>query len=231
MPKVFIGVGHGGKDPGAVANGLKEKDINLGVALSCAEELEKYNIEVLLSRYTDEDDSVIEEIKECNKFGADLAIDFHINAGGGDGTEIFHHSLGCNSKRLAQCLEEQVKLLNNSRGIKTRINKNTGKDYYAFIRDTNPPAVIVESAFIDNLEDIQCIDEEEEQKTFGKAYAIGILNYLGINKNNFQEDTELKELINKITLGINETSKNFEKIIKSFEELKIVLDKYMKGGQ
>lgn len=231
MPKVFIGVGHGGKDPGAVANGLKEKDINLGVALSCAEELEKYNIEVLLSRYTDEDDSVTEEIKECNNFGADLAIDFHINAGGGDGTEIFHHSLGCNSKRLAQCLEEQVKLLNNSRGIKTRINENTGKDYYAFIRDTNPPAVIVESAFIDNLEDIQCIDEEEEQKTFGKAYAVGILNYLGINKNNFQEDTELKELINKIMLGINETSKNFENLIEAFANFKSELDNFEKGGK
>ena len=35
MPKVFIAVGHGGKDPGAVANGLKEKDINLAIAKSC----------------------------------------------------------------------------------------------------------------------------------------------------------------------------------------------------
>ena len=27
MPKVFIGVGHGGSDPGAVANNTKEKDL------------------------------------------------------------------------------------------------------------------------------------------------------------------------------------------------------------
>ena len=35
MPKVFLGVGHGGLDSGAVANGLREADINLNIALSC----------------------------------------------------------------------------------------------------------------------------------------------------------------------------------------------------
>ena len=34
MSKVFIGVGHGGADPGAVANGFKEKDLNLVIALA-----------------------------------------------------------------------------------------------------------------------------------------------------------------------------------------------------
>lgn len=33
MYKVFIGVGHGGTDPGAVANNLKEKDLTLQIAL------------------------------------------------------------------------------------------------------------------------------------------------------------------------------------------------------
>lgn len=230
MPKVFIGVGHGGKDPGAVANGLKEKDINLSVALYCTEELEKYGVEVLMSRYIDENDPITEVVKECNDFGADLAVDFHVNSGGGDGAEIFHHSLGCNSKRLAQCLEEQIKQLNNIRGIKTRINENTGKDYYAFIRDTNPPAVIVESAFIDNLEDIKCIDEKEEQKAFGKAYAIGILNYLGISQSDVQEVTELKEVINKIVVGMNEITASFEKLAKEFANMGTKLEKW-KGGE
>ena len=35
MKKVYIGVGHGGGDSGAVANGLKEKDLNLTTALEC----------------------------------------------------------------------------------------------------------------------------------------------------------------------------------------------------
>lgn len=32
MAKVFLDPGHGGSDPGAVANGLKEKDLTLSIA-------------------------------------------------------------------------------------------------------------------------------------------------------------------------------------------------------
>ena len=42
--KVFIGVGHGGSDPGAAANGFKEKDLNLAIALACNEELLRHGV-------------------------------------------------------------------------------------------------------------------------------------------------------------------------------------------
>ena len=41
MSKVFIGVGHGGSDAGAVGNGLKEKEVNLSIALHLREELQR----------------------------------------------------------------------------------------------------------------------------------------------------------------------------------------------
>lgn len=82
MAKVFIGVGHGGTDPGAVGNGLKEKDINLSIALSCRNELERHGVSVLLSREKDEDETLSSKISECNAFGPDLALDIHNNAGG-----------------------------------------------------------------------------------------------------------------------------------------------------
>ena len=41
MAKVFIGVGHGGNDPGA-SKYLVEKDVNLTMALACRDYLE-YN--------------------------------------------------------------------------------------------------------------------------------------------------------------------------------------------
>ena len=40
MKKVFLGVGHGGKDPGALGGGLRESDINLSIAQACRAELE-----------------------------------------------------------------------------------------------------------------------------------------------------------------------------------------------
>ena len=79
--KVFIGVGHGGSDPGAVANGVKEKDLNLSIALACKDMLEKHGVSVKMSRASDENDTLSEEIKECNAYAPDLAVEIHNNAG------------------------------------------------------------------------------------------------------------------------------------------------------
>ena len=80
MSKVFIGVGHGGTDPGAVANGLKEKNLNLVIASACADVLLSHGVEIKMSRKKDENDTLKSEVKECNAFNPDYAIDIHINA-------------------------------------------------------------------------------------------------------------------------------------------------------
>ena len=180
MPKVFLGVGHGGTDSGAIGNGLKEKDLNLSIALACNEILTNHGVTVMMSRTKDENDTITNEIKECNNFKPDFAIDIHNNAGGGDGAECFCHYKGGKGETLAEnILTEIVKTGQNSRGVKTRINTG-GKDYYAFIRETNAPAVIVECAFIDNPTDIQILNTENKQVAMGIAIARGILRTLGI---------------------------------------------------
>ena len=179
--KVFISAGHGGSDPGAVANGVKEKDLNLSIALACRDVLVKHGIEVKMSRSKDENDPVSEEVNECNAFGPDLAVSIHNNAGGGDGGEVFHHHGGGKGKTLAEnILAEMVKVGQNSRGIKTRVNSQ-GKDYYAFIRNTSCPAVIVECAFVDNATDLQIVATEAKRKAMGGAIAKGILKTLGVS--------------------------------------------------
>lgn len=178
--RVFLGVGHGGKDPGAVANGFEEADLNLSIALACQAELVRHGVIVGMSRTKDENDDLKEEINECNAFKPDLAVDIHNNAGGGDGAEAFHSHNGGVSKTLAvNILDEIVKIGQNSRGAKTRKN-SSGKDYYGFIRQTDAPAIIVECAFVDNKKDIQIIDTAAEQKAMGIAIAKGILKTLGI---------------------------------------------------
>ena len=178
--KVFIGVGHGGSDPGAVGNGFKEKDLNLAIALACNSELVRHGVTVQMSRTKDENDALTDEIKECNTFKPDVAIDIHNNAGGGDGAEAFYHYGGGLSKTLAEnVLAEIVRIGQNSRGAKIRKNVQ-GRDYYGFIRETVAPAVIVECAFVDNAKDIAIIDTAAEQTAMGIAIAKGILKTLGI---------------------------------------------------
>lgn len=180
MKKVFIGVGHGGSDGGAVANGVKEKDLNLSIALACRDELERHGISVKMSRTKDENDTLSDEIKECNAFSPDLAVDIHNNAGGGDGAEAFYHYGGGKSKTLAEnILAEIAKAGQNSRGAKIRKN-SSGNDYYGFIRQTSCPAVIIECAFVDNASDLKILATESQRKAMGVAIAKGILKTLGV---------------------------------------------------
>lgn len=178
--KVFIGVGHGGSDPGAVANGLKEKDLNLTIAMACQAELARHGVAVLMSRTKDEDDKLSEVISQCNVFCPDLAMDIHNNAGGGDGAEVFHSINGGTGKTLATNILNEIKAIGqNSRGLKTKEN-SSGKDYFGFIRQTDAPAVIVECAFLDNAADVKIIDTTAEQQAMGVAIAKGVLKTLGI---------------------------------------------------
>lgn len=197
--KVFIGVGHGGSDPGAVANGFKEANLNLAISLACQDELARHGVLVKISRTKDENDSLSEEIKECNTFDPDLAVEIHNNAGGGDGCEVFYSIYGGTGKVLAEnILNEAKKIGQNSRGAKTRKNSRGG-DYYGWIRNTKAPAVIVECAFVDNKTDIKIIDTKAEQVAFGVAIAKGVLKTLGIAyKEQAQEAPEKEETEGKL---------------------------------
>lgn len=180
MAKVFIGVGHGGAEPGAVANGFKEKDLNLAIALACNAVLVSHGVDTRMSRTKDEEDGLVEEIRECNAYDPDLALDIHNNAGGGDGAEVFHTVNGGKGKTLAtNILNEIVAIGQNSRGVKTKKDTD-GTDWYGFIRQTKAPAVIVECAFVDNKADLKIIDTEADQKAMGVAIAKGVLKTLGI---------------------------------------------------
>ena len=179
MAKVYIGVGHGGSDPGAVKY-LVEKDIDLQMAKGCSDYLKEHGVDVLISRTGDIDSSINEKTTMCNHWGADLALDIHNNAGGGEGFEVWHSVNGGKGKVLAQNIEKEVvKIGQKSRGLKTKKNAY-GSDYFGFIRQTKCPAIICEGVFVDNKADAAKADTEEKCRAFGVAYAKGILATLGM---------------------------------------------------
>ena len=195
MAKVFIGVGHGGMDSGALGGGLREADVNLVMALTMAEELRRHGVQVAISRTRDENDPLEEEITEANAYGPDLAIDVHNNAGGGDGFECYvqTNQYAKMSRTFGEALERQVVAIGqNSRGVKIRTY--TGGDYYGFLRRVKSPAVLVEGAFLDTA-DRQIIDTAEKQQAFGRAYAKAALEVLGIPWQELQEDQGLREKV------------------------------------
>ena len=209
MKKVFIGVGHGGSDPGAIArDNQKEKDLNLSIAKACGAYLARHGVSVQYSRTRDEYDPVDQEVAECNSFTPDLAVDIHNNAGGGDGAEAFYSKIGGAGKILAEnILAEIGKLGQKSRGAKTRTNAS-GSDYYAFIRKTKAPAVIVECAFVDSA-DLATIDTEPERIRMGEAVARGILASLGIAEKPQKSPTEPSKLY-RVQVGAFRDKRNAE---------------------
>lgn len=79
---LVIDAGHGGKDPGAVGKHAQEKDINLAVAKTLAEQVRQNlpQIKVLLTRSDDRFLTLQERANFVNSNNADLFICIHTNS-------------------------------------------------------------------------------------------------------------------------------------------------------
>ena len=170
--KIYIDPGHSNIDPGAVGY-VVERDLNEKVSKYMAEYLVKnYECEVKVDPITNDSLSVI--ANTANKWGADLFVSNHFNAGGGNGYEALVYS--SSRKMLGAIFEKHVKAIGqNSRGVKIRTDLGV-------LRMTNMPAVLNEGAFVDNKKDIQDFDEDKELKKLGEAYAKAAAEYLGIKQ-------------------------------------------------
>ena len=173
--KVFISAGHGGSDPGAVGNGLLEKDCNLYIALAFGEVLEAAGVNVKYSRTKDENDPVTQEVIEANHYQADYAISFHNNAGGGTGSETYYYPGDPMGLKIAEAFEN----CNKAKGVKSRGCKTTNTLY--FIRNTSMTAVLSETAFIDSA-DHKRIDSPDKCRQYGADYAKAFLELMGISE-------------------------------------------------
>ena len=211
---VVLDPGHGGTDSGAVGNGLQEKDLTLKIAKYCKEELEKYSgVTVYMTR---EDDRYLgnrvgdaasdlaNRVNKAKEWGADLLVSIHINSGGGQGVEVYYPNSNYNSaigqegKDSAQkILDELLKLGLKNRGIKIRsANYDTYpdgslEDWYGIIRRSKYegfPGIIVEHAFIDNVNDAEKLKDESFLKQCGVADATGIANHFGLSKGHWELD-------------------------------------------
>lgn len=79
---VIIDAGHGGKDTGAIDNGVKEKDINLAVALQLEELIKKKmkDAVVVMTRNNDSYLTLQQRADKANKAKGDLFISIHTNS-------------------------------------------------------------------------------------------------------------------------------------------------------
>lgn len=85
---IVVDAGHGGSDPGAISNGIYEKDLNLKAANYMYKRLQELGIPSVITRYTDQTLSREERLDIMNNSfgnGRDVIIlSNHINSGGGE---------------------------------------------------------------------------------------------------------------------------------------------------
>lgn len=170
--KIFINPGHGGADCGAVGNGLKERDVVLNIGRRVENYLRAVGYDVKLFQY----DGLAEICADANAFGADLFVSIHCNAATGkaQGAETYHYYGSNDSRRLAVLIQRQIV---NSIAVFNRGVKEAG---FAVLNGTNMPAVLVETAFIDNAADAKLLVEHEDD--FARAIARGVTDYFATDK-------------------------------------------------
>lgn len=149
---ILIDAGHGGKDPGAVANGLKEKDWNLEVSLHQYEFLKKLGIPCKITRKTDVELPPEKRSELVKSSGALVCLSNHFNAGGGSGAEVIHSKYTTSS--FAQSVANGLKKAGMPiRRIFSKEGEN-GNDYYYMHRLTGSvETLIIEYGFLDSATD------------------------------------------------------------------------------
>lgn len=164
MPKIAVFAGHGGSDPGAVSGGLYEKDFNLALSNKVSEILKSRGYAVINNRTADVDRSITADANLANAENVDGVVEIHMNSNEGapqNGTETYYSIYDTGTGRsLANAINSRIVDLGfTDRGIKTRTNAN-GQDYFGIIRQTNSPAVLVETAFLNSPSDMERFDTD-----------------------------------------------------------------------
>ena len=189
---IFLDPGHGGSDSGAVANGVREKDLTLSVYNKVSSRLASLGYSVLTSRNTDKDVGLVSRADQANKSNADMFLSIHFNAGGRGasyGIETYYYkpeagytpAINKENHNNPERLEKSRKLANK---VQQNLLYKTGaydrgvkRASFAVLRETSVPSILVELGFIDNQEEVSKIKTNEYQEKLADGIVDGIVEY------------------------------------------------------
>lgn len=238
--KICIDPGHGGRDPGAIgSSGLKEKDVTLSIGLKLREKLQLQGIQVVMTR--DRDTALGSSINEdlnnraavANNAKVDYFVSIHCNAAGPSayGTETFAYKPGGQGEQLANEIQNQLihKIGLRNRGVKFA--------NYAVLRNTNMPAILVETAFISNHAEERLLADDAWRDRFAEAIAVGICNHLGIEYKKEAIWVDWKTILKKVATNPDDWEKGINAAVNAakangslgdleiFEHLPLLIEK------
>lgn len=182
---IYIDIGHGGSDPGAMYGGVLEKNINLEIGKKLEQKLTNLGAIVYLTRYDDYDLSVTYTVNNkrsdlsrrsnlINKSNCDLFISIHLNAeesGLWKGAQVFYNSKNDINEEIASIFEKHFKKELNS----TR-NKKIDNTLY-LLKRIERPGVLLEVGFLSNANDRYLLKQASYQNKISDVISNAIINY------------------------------------------------------
>lgn len=176
---IVLDPGHGGRDPGAIGNGLEEKNITLSLARRVMIKLASYNLTVKLTR----DDDIYLPLEAranfANNLDADYFLSIHVNAGGGTGFEsfIYNGAVSELTPGFRSTLHHNIMDYLRDYGVVNRGEKSAN---FAVLRETNMPAALIENLFIDTAKDAALLKDAEFLEGLAEAIKEGIVQSLSL---------------------------------------------------
>lgn len=193
MAKIYIDPGHNptGNDTGAVGYGLKEQDVSVQIGVLLRDMLINGGQTVKMSRENITDTiaqglnaSLAGRYNAANSWNADIFVSIHCNAASTKayGCETYYCTGSTQGRALAECVQPHMTAETE------RYNRGVKSANFAVIRHTNMPAILVETAFIDNYDDNRFLASEDGKYKCAVAIYKGICDYLGIEYKLESED-------------------------------------------
>lgn len=200
--KICIDAGHNYSryDTGAEGNGLREQDVNFEIADKLKDYLHSVGISTVMTRSSletnlgyDEDSSLEERCVIANSLDCDYFVSIHCNSyhkATANGTEVLVIKKGGNAEKLAKCVQKNI--INYVGTVDRGIKEQNVK----VLRDTQMPAILVETAFISNEYDAEKLKTQSHK--FATAIFWGICEYFGIDTQTKPKTPTEIETINDI---------------------------------
>ncbi len=173
---IVVDAGHGGKDAGAMRDGIMEKHLNLSVALKLRNELQARGYVVYMTRSTDAFLSLKDITQVAASYNPTIFISVHHNSSNSSGiygleTYYYHgFSLG-----LAQAVHaKQVQSL-------AVVDRGVRRNQFYVINHTSVPSILCELGYVSNPNELRVLNTELRQRQQAKAIADGVDAYFKRN--------------------------------------------------
>lgn len=183
---IMIDPGHGGADPGAIAGGTAEKDINLAISRALQQELREGQVKALLTR--EEEGGInpaatmtlLERYRNlltrkalADEARAHIFVSIHTNSNEdrrASGGIVYYHTGNPYNKVLAEMIQEELNGLYKTRRIIEQAD-------FTVVSGNAMPAVLVETGFITNPRDRGRLTDREFQQAIARAIHRGLVKY------------------------------------------------------